>query len=197
MDSITKKCGDISKPLIYFKGNLVVLKKSNKSEAYFGGDMPQIFNLPRSAKVHQLFTLKQEILDVFDTILLCSLPLIYPFMHDGGSIKYQINNDGDIEIQSIIPKVAADGWPYKDYPASFRKVNFKREQALKMGFNEFENLLPQGLLPGKEDDIIVAIPPSNDYGVSLWGEHGDAENVLCIFSICPKTGNVYADNQCS
>ena len=199
MDSITDEYGEIGKPLVYFKGNLVVLEKSNdlEPEAYFGGDLPQVSNLPTSAKIHPLFTLKREILDAFDSIQFESLPLVYPFMHDGGSIKYQIKNDGDIEVQSILPEVLEDDWPYEDYPTSFPKVSFKLQTAIKMEFEELEDLLPQGLYANNREEIIVVIPPNEDYGVSLWGEHGDVENVLCVFSICPKTGNVYADNQCS
>ncbi|MCU8013220.1 MULTISPECIES: hypothetical protein [Shewanella] len=197
MDSITGEYGQIRKPLIYYKGNLVALNISEESESYFGGNLPLISNFPETAKLHLLFTLNRDILDLFDNIQFSSIALIYPFMHDGGSIKYQIRCDGSIKIQSVHPREAENDWPYENYPTSFLKVKFAHEQILKMDFNDFKNLLPQGQFTNNSEEIIIVIPPQAGYEVSLWGDDGDAENVLCVFRICPKTGNVYADNQCS
>lgn len=45
--------------------------------------------------------------------------------------------------------------------------------------------------------VVVIVPPSDDYGVSLWGDAGDAERVQVIFEIDPADGTVSASNQCS
>lgn len=199
MHSITGEYGEIISPLIYFKGKLALLGKSedSQSETYFGGELPKVTNLPESAQIQLLFNLGNGIQGIFKDIQLSTIPLIYPFMHDGGAIKYLIKDDGDIEILSILPEFADNEWPYSDYPVSFEKVSYQIRQTIDMEFDEFEDLLPQGLYPENREDIIVIIPPNSDYGVSLWGENGDDENVLCVFSISPKTGKVYADNQCS
>ena len=47
------------------------------------------------------------------------------------------------------------------------------------------------------DKIIGVVPPSEAYGVSLWGDMGDAEGVLCIFEISIKSGKVKTYNICS
>lgn len=199
MSSITDKYGSIRKPLIYFKGRLLILEATEyaESHSFFGGDLPFISDVPISAKIHSLFTLKRDTLDVFDGIPFACLNLVYPFMHDGGSIKYQIRHDGEIVIDAVIPEVAVDDWPYEGYPSSFGKICFKPEQILQIEFDEFKNALPQGLSDEDKDNIIAIIPPNDEYAVSLWGEDGDAENVVCVFSISPQTGYVYANNQCS
>lgn len=199
MNSITDQYGCIREPLIYFNGMLVVLESTEyvDSCSYFGGDLPFISDVPALAKIHSLFTLKRDILDVFDGIPFTHLSLIYPFMHDGGAINYKVSHDGKIKIGSLEPDVAVDDWPYEGYPPAFSEVCFKSKRTLQLEFDEFKNVLPQGLSDDSKDDMITIIPPSDDYGVSLWGEDGDAENVVCVFSISPQTGHVRANNQCS
>lgn len=161
MNSITDKYGSIRKPLIYFKGTLLMLEATEYDESYsfFGGDLPPMSNVPISAKIHSLFTLKRNILDVFDGIPFAHLNLVYPFMHDGGSIKYQIKHDGEITIGTVIPEIAVDDWPYEEYPSSFGKVCFKPEQILQIESDEFKNTLPQGLSDDDKGNIIAIIPP--------------------------------------
>jgi hypothetical protein len=55
----------------------------------------------------------------------------------------------------------------------------------------------QGLDDEAVDQLVVVVRPSAHFGVSLWGESGDAEEVEVVFCVAPETGRVSASNQCT
>jgi hypothetical protein len=58
---------------------------------------------------------------------------------------------------------------------------------------------PLDLVVQKEaaDQLVVVVRPDKRYGVSLWGESGDAVMVEVIFCVQPESGRVSASNQCT
>jgi len=55
----------------------------------------------------------------------------------------------------------------------------------------------QGLDDEAADQLVVVVRPCECFGVSLWGESGDVEEVEVIFRVQPKTARVFVSNQCT
>jgi hypothetical protein len=53
----------------------------------------------------------------------------------------------------------------------------------------------QGLNDEAAEQLVVVVRPSNSFGISLWGDSGDAEEVEVIFCISLETGRVSVSNQ--
>ena len=126
------------------------------------------------------------------------LPLVYGFVYDGCRLKYRLVDDGRIEVLQIHPRSPTAEWPYPRYPAAFRERRFGLRDDGTIEPDQVHALTWQhveGMDPAK--GVVIIVPPSEDYGVSLWGEDGDAERVQVIFEVDPAARTVAAYNQCS
>lgn len=124
------------------------------------------------------------------------LPLIYGFVHDGCELKYEVVSDREIRMLEPPGQPPANDWPYENFPAVFPTHAFGLQDDGVIDPEEFEELVWQEIRASDPDDAIVAIvPPSDSYGVSLWGD-GDAELVQVVFEIDPAARTVVAYNQC-
>ena len=65
----------------------------------------------------------------------------------------------------------------------------------QLTLEQVSELTWQGIDDATERAAVVVVPPSDAYGVSLWGE-GDAEEVQVVFRIETATGIVSVSNQC-
>jgi hypothetical protein len=97
----------------------------------------------------------------------------------------------------MTPKAPTDDWPYERYPGHFaeKRVIFGRPKQISP--KEITELTCQGLDKQAGDQLVAVVRPSETFGVSLWGEEGDAEMVELIFRVQPETGQVSVSNQCT
>ena len=185
-------------PILYYRDHLSVLVKSNGNDGphVFGGELPMTSNCPDGAHLHLLMNIDTRNCPVFENEQLTNLPLLFPFRHNGGRMKYTCSAD-EILVNEIDPPTISANWPYSNYPDEFPRSTLNSSKPIKITPEELEELLPQGLSQSFENSAVVIIPPRADYGVSLWGEDGDAEMVQCVFVYQPDTGLVVAENQCT
>ena len=198
LKNITDESERLACPVVFWRGRLSVFVRATVGDGHhqFGGSLPHGAEIPAGAILHSLFTVNISQCRALDGINITEPPLIFPFRHDGGRIKYHYR-EGRVTVDEVMPPESRYDWPYDDYPKVFSPVKFGSSCAFDMSRKEFEDLLSQRLRETSNDNVVVVIPPREDYGVSLWGEMGDAEMVQCVFVFDPATGEVTAENQCS
>ena len=147
--------------------------------------------------LHRVLTL-----DLTDPILrlhidgLSRLPLVYGFVYDGCRLKYRVTADDAIELLEMNRQARAADWPYADYPEAFAARPFTLKNDGEIEPAQVSERTWQGINEIDPSTGIVAIvPPSSQYGVSLWGD-GDDELVQVVFEIDPASRTVTAYNQC-
>ena len=199
MDEISDESGYIQHPLAFCNGKLSILfpGDSGSGAHIFGGEPPKYLNLPQKAKLNKLFDLDLENIPGVNNATAKGVPLVFPFKHDSGRVRYSYQSHDVVKILEVLPLESTDDWPYASFPESFEQKRFYTSSYREMSLGDFGAMLPQGLYKEYSNCLIVVIPPSKDFGVSLWGESGDAENVLCVFYIDIGKQIVYAENQCS
>ena len=125
------------------------------------------------------------------------LPFCYGFAYSGCRLTYKVLDDATLEIETFDPKAPTVDWPHADYPKQFESRPMTWRRVRSMSNEEAQGLTWQGLDVDIDSQLIVVVPPSKDYGVSLWGDIGDAEQVQVVFSFDPVSAIVRATNQCS
>ena len=155
--------------------------------------------LPRNRQpLHRLLTL-----DLCDSRLNVSLPnatvlpLLYGFVYSGCLLEYQVVSDAEIRIIDLTPRLPSRDWPYKGYPDHFAVRPVALGDRKRISRKMMTRLTCQGLDDEAADQLVVVVRPSTRFGVSLWGESGDAEEVEVIFRVSPETGRISASNQCT
>jgi len=136
-----------------------------------------------------------------DTPVATKIPLIYGFRIDGCRLTYRVRRSNELEVMKLEGGRPKD-WPYSDYPAVFPTVPLYFESAKPLDWNKLEDdedwvgLTRQDARPAK-GEMLVVVPPNDAYGVSLWGNSGDANQVQSIFRVNLKTLVVEAWNECT
>lgn len=185
-------------PAAYYNGKMVLFEECHDQAAShaFGGDLPAIRNAPSNAILHLVLDINPSLSSLFDEVRLPAIPLVFPFRHDGGRIEYRVDANGGIEIERLQPEEAEPEWPYSNYPEIFPVKRFCCSEPIDIKREQFERMVPQGLWQEDPCEIVVVVPPSQEYGISMWGPEGDDEGVVCFFYINSKSGTVCAGNQC-
>lgn len=111
-------------------------------------------------------------------------------------MKYRIAETG-ISILEWRGK-PVEGWPYGSYPSSFprRCCRLVRQADLDDDL-AFDRIFWQGAPAPEHGDLVVMVPPNEGHGVSLWGDHGDAEEVHVVATIDTETWMVAIGNECT
>ena len=122
-------------------------------------------------------------------------PLLYAFTFNGCELRYQMLSDTEVQIVELTPQQSSDDWPYPDYPAFFESIPFDFSEPKPLSIKQVNDLTWQGIDDATNETLIVVVPPSDSYGVSLWGD-GDAEEVQVVFQIQGSSGTVSVSNQC-
>jgi hypothetical protein len=125
------------------------------------------------------------------------LPLLYGFVFDACTLKYEILSDHEVRILEMAPRTSSDDWPYENYPEQFGVKPLAFGPSRKMSRKKVRELTCQGLDANAPDQLVVVVTPKEDFGVSLWGPEGDAEMVELIFQVDPASGVVSVSNQCT
>jgi hypothetical protein len=126
-----------------------------------------------------------------------SLPLLYGFVYDACVLDYQIVSDAEVRIIELTPSRPSKHWPYANYPDHFsaKPVAFGRRRPIRRA--ALARLTWQGLNDEAADQLVVVVRPGDQFGVSLWGESGDAEEVEVVFRVGPESGRVSVSNECT
>ena len=197
LENIVDEYECLAYPVVFWRGRLSVLAPTPEGGPHqFGGPLPNEAEIPTGAVLHLLLSIDTTQCSALEGIGITQLPLIFPFRHDGGRIRYHYDKN-KVTVAEVTPSQPGDGWPYGDYPDVFSPVKLGSSSSFDLSRNDFEELLSQQLRDTSDEKVVVVIPPREDYGVSLWGEMGDAEMVQCVFVFDPATGEVTAENQCS
>src|SRR5262249_22512342 len=125
------------------------------------------------------------------------LPLLYGFAYSGCLLEYQVDSDSEVRIVEMPPRSPAKDWPYKNYPDQFNAKPVALGRRMRINRKSLSELTWQGLDDEFADELVVIVRPSERFGVSLWGESGDAEEVQVIFRVQPETGRTIVSNQCT
>lgn len=125
---------------------------------------------------------------------LSRLPLLHPFRHDGGMMKYRLISDDLIEILEIRGELSED-WPYADYPERFAVVPFDLGDPQPCAREHFDEQLYQGVPNNHWSQFIVVIPEANCYGQGLWQPDSDVP-VNAMFYFDPVSRVVVTNNEC-
>jgi len=123
------------------------------------------------------------------------LHLYYGFKFDNCETQYRLNESDELDLVGMTPNEPTPDWPYSNYPLDFPVVPVRLEPAefgsmrsLSESYAYFAKLqnCGGGFYPKKSTYVVVT--PSEDLGVSLWGEDGDAAFVTVGYCIDSKTG---------
>jgi hypothetical protein len=166
----------------------------------FGGPLDLLVQgFPRNRRpLHRLLTL-----DLHDSRLSIPrpnaslLPLLYGFAYDGCRLDYQVVSDTEVRVIELMPIIPSKDWPYKNYPDHFGAKPVALGPRQRISRKALTELTWQGLDDEAADQLVVVVRPSERFGVSLWGESGDAEEVEVIFCVQPETGRISVSNQCT
>jgi len=187
------KQGDLTAVAIWFRGNawLALPGGTGRVVARFGGE-PQVKvgGLPFRSRLQHVLTIS-AVADAVDGI-----PLLYGFQHEGCFLEYCYSDSNGIRIEEVDPPRRTSGWPYSGYPHHFPESDLHLLDTIEWTFGQF---LANTIKRSEFDESFchIVVPPLQGFGVSLWGEEGDAEWVQTIFAIDPTAKMVYAESQCS
>ena len=192
----------VTVPVVADRGRLRVAALDDAAGTHrFGGPLaldipPKNGRMP--PPLHRVLTL-----DARDPLLELSaeatvLPLIYGFRINACEMSYRVQPDGgiaELAVDGSLHNVAT--WPYAGYPTEFPPLPVRLLDAGVATPEQVYNLTWQSVISlDPAAGIVVIVPPCERYGVSLWGEMGDAEDVQVIFEIEPDSLRVRAYNQC-
>jgi hypothetical protein len=185
-------------PLVCVRGEIAVADFSASGGLHrFGG--PLGLDVRKGGPLQRVLTLSLKdpmLADVMPKV--AELPLVYGFTFNGCRVEYRVVDDGRIEVVQMTPGKPSRDWPYARYPAAFPQRRFGLRSEGRVEPDRVSELAWQGVEHADAGAILVAIVPPNEiYGVSLWGEDGDAEGVQVVFEVDPATGTVTAYNQCT
>lgn len=103
---------DVPCPMIHYHDTLMLFKPSQADSPHaFGGALPCLSGAPSSSHIHALFHFDASVLDVLSDIEFKTLPLLFPFKHDGGCMDYRIHASGEVSVLSVQPETAVSDWP--------------------------------------------------------------------------------------
>ncbi|MBK1830168.1 hypothetical protein JIN77_05505 [Verrucomicrobiaceae bacterium R5-34] len=196
LTTIVDDYGDLCFPILIRGSKIIVFRISEDDTAHtFGGELSSNIRIPLNAVIHNLATLDTTSCEGLADVEAKQLHLIYAFRHDGDGVNYKVKGES-IEVTSISPDQPDEDWPYEDYPDVFPRRFLEVWGIIDADQDAIDGLLHQEVDMSGSDLLIAVFPPSESYGVSLWGEYGDPEMVQCIFEYNLKKGEVNTYNLC-
>ena len=191
--------GLLAGPVCWYDGQLIAFGEypDLPRDHVFGGPLPEDVTMPSGAVLHTVMTLECSTIAGLSGLPLARLPMLYPFRHSGGLIEYTVAADGAVQVEHVDGPAPTDGWPYEAYPVELPRVWLGAAPPVPVALDWVRDMLPQGLDDASPDDLVLVVPSPLPFGVSLWGEDGDAEGVVCVFVLSPRAGRVRAHNQCT
>lgn len=196
LKAIVDECGDLIFPIIIRGSKVVVFRIcEGDSPHVFGGELPSYIKIPSRSIIHNVASIDTSVCDILSDINHSVLHLLYAFRHDGEGAKYKIKGSS-IKVGRVSPRKPDEDWPYEGFPNFFEKKFLEVWGVIQADDHAIEALLHQHVDISNSNLVVAVVPPSKDYGVSLWGEHGDAEMVQCIFEYDLSKEKVSTYNIC-
>ncbi len=172
--------------------------RSGPFEHWFGDSgLSKIVNPPKIGAVQQLLDL-----DLSDPRLgianpsIRRLPLFYGFQFEDGFMEYEVLGDCSIRILKLDESSFYNTWPYANYPANFPKLPLDITDPESSTIETFQQDVWQWIDPKESGKFIAIVPPSSLYGVHLWQEDSDFDDVHVKFFFDPVTNHVRIYNEC-
>ena len=183
-----------------FAGDLALpfFKTGEDSSSCFGGSATVISEAPSYGpkSLHQV-----GFLSASDLASVClpseqeGLPLVYGLCYDGCLLKYKFAR-GAAHIESIVPSLSSDDWPYPSYPSVFPRTPLRAGAARREARTELAVRWPQ-VRSLQDGECLVVVPPPEGLAYSLWGAGGDSEGVTLLFYCSWSSKTVVAENVCA
>jgi hypothetical protein len=189
-------------PVAYHDGIAYFLERSeNWSATYFGGPLDVNLSGIRygTRRLHHILTLDSDQIPRLSECGVFRVPLVYGMCYSGCSMKYKLSNKhgNEIEIVQLTPRKSSPNWPYRDYPPLLPCIPLKVAEKKRCSPQSFVRFSCQESLEVKSHALTAIVPAMFQFGVSMWGRWGDAEDVQIIFQCDLKKLEVNAFNQCT
>jgi hypothetical protein len=184
----------------YHDGSIYRFRRSRKQEfSWFGGpcdDYPcGIEHGPQP--LHHLATLWGHHLPFLLEHYVFELPLFYGFCFDGCRLRYRLGNKRpQVELVELDPTDSNEDFPYRNYPITLPYYPLAPTEPTPASEADFLEMLHQPFDISAEE-LVVMVPSQFGLGVSLWGPHGDAEEVQTVFRVDLKQKIVEGFNMCT
>lgn len=198
----------IKMPTLIFPGHLVETSFASNAKYRHRMGGPLELKLPgwpkKLPQPQRLFTLDfddpaLEKLGLQIDAVVGHLPLLYAFQVSSCTMKYEIES---MKLLNFEGESEGSGWPYDNYPNRFPTVPLALKAPRRINWKQLERdddwygLTWQDSRPGP-GEVLIVVPPNDIYGVSLWGEDGDDEQVQMVFRIDMKAAIIEAWNECT
>lgn len=167
------------------------------SRSYFGGphgDHVESGIDLESAVLHHVATLNLPKFGVGNSRFGFSVPLFYGICHEGCTIEYRKTATAAVEITSLDPEEADEGYPYYGYPALIPFYELGIGSTRDFSPSDLEDRLANTGWSVRGDCLYVIVMQHPAVGHCLFEPGADAE---IIFEYDPEAGTVRATNQCS
>lgn len=183
----------LTTPAIYHRGTLFFteLIEPAATPHWFGGELAlTVDGLPKVQRViHRVVTLdlSDVRLGLASVANLRHLPLL---RCSGSETDYLVESDSLIRIKRTDCATPPEEWPYDALP----RFGLRLLEPMRVSLEDMQPLTPQGFALSDQDELVVIVPSTRDYGgVSLWGELG--WGVQLFFYFTPSDRRVWVANQ--
>ncbi|MEY4529402.1 MAG: hypothetical protein RLZZ156_123 [Deinococcota bacterium] len=189
-------------PTLIFRDQLFCCEITSKvatSIGYFGGVLKGFSRDSLDEDIHHLMMLDLSSLGMdLSQSKLSITPFLYGFIYDSCQMKYQIGNKEIPKVTHFQPIQKYANFPYSDYPSTFPVSQITLSKTINLTEELIEDIfLDRKEMPELTNQILVVVPPNPKYGVSLWGDEGDAEHVQVVFLVDLINNTITVENQCS
>ncbi len=186
--------------IAYHDGKVYRFRRSRKQEfSWFGGPSDEypsgIEHGPQP--LHHLATLWGHHLPFLLEYYVFELPLFYWFCFDGCRLRYRLGDKTPkVELLELDQTDSVEDFPYRNYPTMFPYYPLAPTEPVPASTDDFGEILHQPL-ESSPGELIVLVPSQFSLGVSLWGPHGDAEEVQTVFRVDLKQKTIEGFNICT
>jgi len=182
---------------VHFKGASWSLVPGGNSTSYFGG--------PHTDHVESRIALDEAVLHHVATVNLprfgvgnprfgFSVPLFYGICHEGCEIEYRKTATSAVEITSLDPAEAEEGYPYHAYPPLLPYHPLEVVESHPCKHAELCERFGNTGWDLREDCLYVGVMQHPSIGHSIFEPGSDVE---IVFEYDPETGVVRGTSQCS
>lgn len=183
---------------VFHAGRATSLRRARKHTAStFGGPLElEVTGLALERPLHHIATIAHAVLRVLGVSWRFSeLPLVFGLEHSECELSYAFEFDA-LVVESLEPRAPTADWPYAEYPSLLPYVPLEAMPVRAQSWGEFRRLAPN--LPATTNaELIVLVPPPATLGFSMWGRHGNAEDVTIVFECAIEAQRVEARTVCS
>ena len=165
--------------------------------SYFGGPnvgyLGSEVDLP-GAVIHHVATINVAKFGPGNIALGFSVPLLYGICHEGCELTYRKTAPAAVQITSLEPQAAEDGYPYHGYPAVLPYYPLGVAGSESYEVRDLEDRIANTGWKTREGCLYAVVMQHPSIGHCLFTPNADAE---IVFEYDLQKGTVRATNQCS